>query len=113
MKVYEASFITILSQKGFRTFDHAQLSTGPSCSNSAFPWLLPCPSISYMRTFLSQEATARCSETGENETSDMLSSGGSFSGTSFDISPCVGLLGVLEAGVEPKSDILRDGGVTG
>ena len=60
-----------------------------------------------MRTFLSQEATARCSETGEKETSDMLSSGGSLSGTSFDMSPCVGLLGVLDAGVEPKSDILR------
>ena len=60
-----------------------------------------------MRTFLSQEATARCSETGEKDTSDILSSGGSFRGTSFEISPWVGLLGVLEAGVEPKSDILR------
>ena len=64
-----------------------------------------------MRTFLSQEATARCSETGENETSEILSSGGSLSGTSFDISPWVGLLGVLDAGVELKSDISKDEGI--
>lgn len=42
-----------------------------------------------MRTFLSHEATARCSDCGENEMSEMLSSGGLLNATSFDMSPVV------------------------
>jgi hypothetical protein len=42
-----------------------------------------------MRTFLSQEATARCSDCGENERSEMLSSGGDCRATSLDRSPRV------------------------
>lgn len=42
-----------------------------------------------MRTFLSHDATARCSDWGENEISEMLSSGGLLSVTSFEISPVV------------------------
>lgn len=42
-----------------------------------------------MRTFLSHDDTARWSDCGENERSDMLSSGGLLSVTSFEISPVV------------------------
>ena len=42
-----------------------------------------------MRTFLSHEATAKCSDCGENERSDMLSSGGLLSATSLEMSPVV------------------------
>ncbi len=63
-----------------------------------------------MRTFLSQEATARCSEMGEKARSEMLSSGGAVRVTSFDMSPVV-LFGAevpVEGLVEPKRpDIVR------
>lgn len=42
-----------------------------------------------MRTFLSHEATARCSDWGEKEMSDMPSSGGLLSAMSFEMSPVV------------------------
>ena len=42
-----------------------------------------------MRTFLSHDATARCSDCGENERSDMPSSGGLLNATSLEISPVV------------------------
>ena len=42
-----------------------------------------------MRTFLSHDATAKCSDIGEKERSEMLSSGGLESWTSFVISPVV------------------------
>lgn len=60
-----------------------------------------------MRTFLSQEATAKCSDTGENERSEMPSSGGEARGTSLEMSP---LVLFAEAAVEallPKRDIAR------
>ena len=42
-----------------------------------------------MRTFLSHDATARCSLTGEKAKSDTLSSGGELRATSFEMSPVV------------------------
>lgn len=42
-----------------------------------------------MRTFLSHDAMARWSDCGENERSEMLSSGGLFNATSLEISPVV------------------------
>ena len=62
-----------------------------------------------MRTFLSQDATARCSLAGEKRRSEILSSGGIVRATSFEISPEV-LFWAVVAGVvptEPKSDISR------
>lgn len=58
-----------------------------------------------MRTFLSHDATAKCSLTGEKRRSEILSSGGWLSCTSFEMSPVVfvvvGAAVVDEAG--PKS----------
>lgn len=42
-----------------------------------------------MRTFLSHDATARCSDCGENEMSEIPSSGGLLNATSFEMSPVV------------------------
>jgi hypothetical protein len=64
-----------------------------------------------MRTLLSQDATLRKSAVGEKASSEMLSSGGEASGTSFEMSPVV--LGVLlEAApvFEEKRDILPKSG---
>lgn len=58
-----------------------------------------------MRTLLSHDATLRKSAVGENASSEMLSSGGLLSATSFEMSPVV--LGVLLAAAPVlKSDIL-------
>lgn len=60
-----------------------------------------------MRTLLSHDATLRKSAVGEKASSEMLSSGGEASGTSFEMSPVV--LGVLLAVVlvpVEKRDIL-------
>jgi len=58
-----------------------------------------------MRTLLSHDATLRKSAVGENASSEMLSSGGLLSATSFEMSPVV--LGVLAVAlVLVKSDIL-------
>jgi hypothetical protein len=59
-----------------------------------------------MRTLLSHDATLRKSAVGENASSEMLSSGGVLSATSFEMSPVV--LGVVLAAalVLVKSDIL-------
>lgn len=61
-----------------------------------------------MRTLLSHDATLRKSAVGENASSEMLSSGGLLSATSFEMSPVV--LGVLLAValVLVKSDILPE-----
>ena len=61
-----------------------------------------------MRTLLSHDATLRKSAVGENASSEMLSSGGVLSATSFEMSPVV--LGVLLAAVLVlvKSDILPE-----
>ena len=61
-----------------------------------------------MRTFLSHDATARCSDWGENEMSEMPSSGGLLSTTSFEMSPVVLFAAdVLELVALPKRpDIL-------
>jgi len=61
-----------------------------------------------MRTLLSHDATLRKSAVGENASSEMLSSGGLLSATSFEMSPVV--LGVLLAAapVLVKSDILPE-----
>lgn len=61
-----------------------------------------------MRTLLSHDATLRKSAVGENASSEMLSSGGLLSATSFEMSPVV--LGVLLAValVLVKSDILSE-----
>lgn len=42
-----------------------------------------------MRTFLSHDATAKCSDCGENDRSEIPSSGGLLNATSFEISPVV------------------------
>lgn len=42
-----------------------------------------------MRTFLSQDATAKCSDWGENLRSEIPSSGGEVSAMSLEISPVV------------------------
>ena len=61
-----------------------------------------------MRTLLSHDATLRKSAVGENASSEMLSSGGVLSATSFEMSPVV-LGAVLEAAVVlVKSDILPE-----
>lgn len=60
-----------------------------------------------MRTFLSQEATARCSDTGENERSEMPSSGGDVRGTSLEMSPLVLFAEVVVEVLLPKRDILQ------
>jgi len=61
-----------------------------------------------MRTLLSHDATLRKSAVGENASSEMLSSGGLLSATSFEMSPVV--LGVVLAAapVLVKSDILPE-----
>lgn len=61
-----------------------------------------------MRTLLSHDATLRKSAVGENASSEMLSSGGVLSATSFEMSPVV--LGVVLAAalVLVKSDILPE-----
>lgn len=74
---------------GKRTFDQQQLRTGCSCSNRALPSLPPWALISYMRTFLSHDATARCSDWGENLRSEIPSSGGEVRVMSFEMSPVV------------------------
>ena len=66
-----------------------QLNTGPSCSNIARPCVLPFPSTSQIRTFLSQLAAARYSAAGLKRMAEMLSSGGLFTATSFLRSPSV------------------------
>lgn len=81
------------------TFAQEQFSTGPSCSNIARPLLFPCPSISYILTFLSHDATARWSILGEKCKSETLSSGSSLTATSFDRSPCA--FAPDAAGVDP------------
>ena len=66
-----------------------------------------------MRTFLSHDATARCSETGEKRRSEMLSSGGEDNSTSLEMSPVV--LVVVEAAeeaAEPKSVDMAANGKT-
>jgi hypothetical protein len=63
-----------------------------------------------MRTLLSHDATLKKSAVGEKASSEMLSSGGDVSWTSFEMSPVV--LGVLLAGAldaVEKSDILPKG----
>lgn len=42
-----------------------------------------------MRTFLSHDATARCSDCGEKDRSEMPSSGGLLNARSFEMSPVV------------------------
>ena len=62
-----------------------------------------------MRTLLYHDATLRKSAVGENASSEMLSSGGVLSATSFEISPVV--LGVPVAAavvLVEKSDILPE-----
>lgn len=59
-----------------------------------------------MRTFLSHDATAKCSDTGENERSDMLSSGGAVKATSLEISPSVALELELEEAVPKRPDMI-------
>jgi len=94
---------------GWRTaaFDQQQLKTGCSCSKRVFPSLPPWALISYMRTFLSQEATARCSDTGENERSEMPSSGGEARGTSLEMSPLVLFAEAAVDALLPKRDIVQ------
>lgn len=53
-----------------------------------------------MRTFLSHDATARWLLTGEKARSEMLSSGGEFKATSFEMSPVV-LVAAVVAAVVP------------
>ena len=55
-----------------------------------------------MRTFLSHDATARCSDCGENLRSDIPSSGGEARVKSFLRSPIVLLLAAVVADVVPK-----------
>ena len=94
-----------------RTFDQQQLNTGPSCSKRAFPSLPPCWLISYIRTFLSHDETARCSDCGEKERSDMPSSGGLLNATSFEMSPVVLFAAALDVAAVPKRpDIVRKWG---
>lgn len=59
-----------------------------------------------MRTFLSHEATARCSLVGEKRRSEMPSSGGALRATSLEMSPVV-FVWPAEAddAPAPKSDI--------
>jgi len=97
---------------GKQTFDQQQLNTGPSCSKRALPSLPPWAFISYMRTFLSHDDMARWSDWGENERSDMLSSGGLLNATSLEISPVVLAADVaLELAALPKRpDIVEMGG---
>lgn len=60
-----------------------------------------------MRTFLSHDATAKCSLAGENRISEILSSGGRLSGTSLEMSPVV-LVWLADDAAEPtlpKRDI--------
>ncbi len=60
---------------------------------------------------MSHDETARKSAAGENCRSDMLSSGGDVSGTSFETSPVEPLEAFVVAAVEPKRfDILWEGG---
>ena len=59
-----------------------------------------------MRTFLSHDATARCSLCGEKEISEMLSSGGWLRATSFFISPCV--LFAAAAWLPKRPDIVEE-----
>ena len=61
-----------------------------------------------MRTFLSHDATAKCSDCGENERSEMPSSGGLLSATSFDMSPVVLLVeeALVVAALPKRPDIL-------
>jgi hypothetical protein len=56
-----------------------------------------------MRTFLSHDATARCSLAGEKRRSEILSSGGEVRATSFEMSPVVLLAAVEVFAVAPKS----------
>ena len=56
-----------------------------------------------MRSLLSHDATARKSAVGEKERSEMLSSGGWFNATSFEISPVVLPADVEAEVVDPKS----------
>ena len=88
------------------TFDQQQLSTGCSCSKRAFPWLSPWALISYIRTFLSHDATARYSATGEKERSEMPSSGGEVRTLSFEISPLVLFPEAAVALVPKRPDIV-------
>ena len=60
-----------------------------------------------MRTFLSHDATARCSLWGEKAIWEMLSSGGWLRGMSFLISPWV--LFAAAAAVPKRPDIVVDG----
>lgn len=78
------------------TFDQQQPKTGCSCSKSAFPSLPPEALISYILTFLSHDATARCSDWGENLRSEIPSSGGAVRVTSLEISPMVFVLAAAE-----------------
>ena len=56
-----------------------------------------------MRTLLSQDATARCSEVLEKHRSWILSSGGVERGKSLEISPWVAGAALLVAALPPKS----------
>ena len=58
-----------------------------------------------MRTFLSHEATARCSDCDENFICDMPSSGGAVRVKSAEMSPL--LLVAVEVGVELNNAIVR------
>ena len=63
-----------------------------------------------MRTFLSHDATARCSDWGENEISEMPSSGGLMSATSFEMSPVVLFAAdALELAAFPKRPDILEG----
>jgi hypothetical protein len=61
-----------------------------------------------MRTLLSHDATLRKSAVGENASSEMLSSGGLLSATSFEMSPVVLGAPLAAAPVLVKSDILPE-----
>lgn len=92
-----------------RTLEKSQFKTGPSCSYACLPSLWPFWAISYILTFLSQDATAKKSLVwfwfGENARSEMLSSGGLLSATSCLRSPTV-LDGVDEAAEPNRPDMV-------
>lgn len=62
---------------------------------------------------MSHDATAKCSDCGENEMSDIPSSGGAFRATSFEISPTVALDVALAALLPNSPDMSMRGRVSG
>jgi hypothetical protein len=62
-----------------------------------------------MRTFLSHDATAKCSDCGENDRSEMPSSGGLLNATSFEISPVVLFAAAaFDAALPKRPDIMLE-----